>query len=129
MPIESDLALHYNGRSIGEWHRGEMSSRELLVLLSGLPERSRFKGAMRGLPHDVPYQWCYEEFLQARLVKELVAQRLGSSCDYDKDFYELLDPVERKRVDASRQTKDAQRRAAHTGYRSVLAAQMKARYG
>ncbi|OMC35497.1 hypothetical protein A5742_12570 [Mycolicibacterium fortuitum] len=34
---------HYPGRHIREWHQGQMSSRELLVLLKGLPADSWFK--------------------------------------------------------------------------------------
>lgn len=38
---------HYPGRHIREWHQGQMSSRELLVLLKGLPADSWFKTTVR----------------------------------------------------------------------------------
>lgn len=39
-PIESDLESHCHGRTIEQWHRGEMSSRKLLTLTDGLPHDS-----------------------------------------------------------------------------------------
>jgi len=40
--IESDLS-RYHRRSIGDWWRGVMSSRELMALVRHLPEESAFK--------------------------------------------------------------------------------------
>lgn len=65
--IESDLALHY-GRSIGEWHSGSMSSRELLVLLEGLPESSKFKGSLERSVRVVRYTGDDPE-LKGKLLK------------------------------------------------------------
>lgn len=40
--IECDLSL-YHHVDIGDWHTGRMSSRKLLVLLSGLPAESWYR--------------------------------------------------------------------------------------
>lgn len=54
--IASDLQIHCHGRHIREWHQGEMSSRELLELLDGLPESSRFKEASERTFRVVEYR-------------------------------------------------------------------------
>lgn len=41
--IESGLDSECHGRSIEQWHRGEMSSRKLMVLVEGLSAESWFK--------------------------------------------------------------------------------------
>lgn len=41
--IESGLETEYPGRDIGQWHRGEMSSRKLMVLIEGLSAESWLK--------------------------------------------------------------------------------------
>lgn len=43
--IESGIEQHYPGRDIGQWLRGEVSSRKLLNWLEGLPADSWFKMA------------------------------------------------------------------------------------
>ena len=53
--IRGGLSL-YHHRSIGEWHRGEMSSGELLDLLDELPEDSKFKEAAERTFWVVEYQ-------------------------------------------------------------------------
>lgn len=54
--IESDLQINCHGRRISEWHRGTMSSRELLTLLDGLPDDSKFKEASERTFWIVEYQ-------------------------------------------------------------------------
>lgn len=45
--IEAGVATHYPGRHIREWHRGDMSSRELLNMLAGMPFESWFRCSVR----------------------------------------------------------------------------------
>lgn len=45
--IASDLS-QFHGRRIAEWHRGEMSSYELLELLEFMDDRGAFRRALRG---------------------------------------------------------------------------------
>lgn len=47
--IESDLS-RFHHRDIGDWYLGEMSSRELLVVVRHFPEESATKAAMRDDP-------------------------------------------------------------------------------
>lgn len=44
--IESGLCTEYPGLDIGQWHRGEMSSRKLIVLIEGLSGDSWFKQSL-----------------------------------------------------------------------------------
>lgn len=120
--IESDLAI-YCRRSVGEWHRGEMSSRELLALLSGLPEVSKFKeasqrwfrlveyvgpGELRGklfripgagrLPRDTELiaeyvDWTHEQKVAARNARELASMR-ADGRDYQPDLTGLIEPLQ-----------------------------------
>lgn len=53
--IESDLRIHCHGLRIADWHSGRLSSRELLVLLNGLPEDSEFKKASERTYRIVKY--------------------------------------------------------------------------
>lgn len=70
--IRADLQLHY-GRRISEWLRPNftMSSSELLDLLDGLPETSKYKGALRGFRHGVDYEWAPEEYRAAAVARQL----------------------------------------------------------
>jgi hypothetical protein len=95
--IETDLKAHYPGCSIGQWHRGEMSSRELLVLLNGLPDRSRFKGALRGRPFDVDYDWAPEEYRAAAVARQQAPLNKEGDLTLTRKVYEsYFSPVERK---------------------------------
>lgn len=67
--IAFDLSFEHK-RHISEWHRGTMSSRELLELIEPLPARSAFKTALR------KGDWSDEEYRQARLVNELALSRV-----------------------------------------------------
>lgn len=112
--IESGLSLFHH-RSIGEWYRGEMSSRELLVLIEELPEKSKFKeardrtyrvvrheGEMKvftpygTLPDDVELvaenivDWTKAEHVAARIARELAVANSGEKAD----FTGLIPPLE-----------------------------------
>lgn len=67
--IAYDLSVVHR-RHIGEWHRGEMSSRELIELLEPLPCcTSAFKTALRG------GDWCIHEYTAARAANEAALAR------------------------------------------------------
>jgi hypothetical protein len=98
--IESDLQI-YCKRKIVEWHRRSLSSRELLVLLAGLPDVSKYKEASERTYRVVEYtgegelkgkliltpaigpqlpetelveefvDWTFDQKLMARTVREL----------------------------------------------------------
>lgn len=108
--IEGDLSLHHH-RSIREWHRREMRSDELLILLDILPDRSRFKGAQRALPWrhlGVRYEWCQAEYREARLIKEIASQR------GEYDITGLLSPAEKAVALQEQQVKSDQLERART---------------
>lgn len=119
--IESDLEIYCN-RSIGEWHRGQMSSRKLLVLLAGLPAESEFKTASQRwfriveytgggnhhgklfripgagpAPADVEVigeyvDWTHEQKVAARHARELASMR-ADGRDYQPDLTGLMEPL------------------------------------
>lgn len=118
--IRSGLSL-YHHRSIGEWHRGEMSSAELLELLDELPETSKFKEAsertLRVLEYDGQLvltpalgdppedavvvaefvDWTHDRKILARNTKEIVALRVDMRLPqhaYTPDFTGLQEPIE-----------------------------------
>ncbi|MEV6449649.1 hypothetical protein [Amycolatopsis sp. NPDC051716] len=73
--IEADIQSEYPGRRVGEFWRtigprqtGEMTPRELVVLVSQLPETSRYKRAKNTA-------WTVLERLAARIVNVLEAHR------------------------------------------------------
>jgi hypothetical protein len=73
--IEADLQRFYPGRRIAEFWRtispartGEMTPRELIVLVTELPDNSQFKRARATA-------WTLTEQLAARLVNVLEGQR------------------------------------------------------
>jgi hypothetical protein len=133
--IESELSLHHR-RSIGEWHRGTMSSRELLVLLAGLPDTSRFKertertfrvverleGKDKGklflrpaLGKPEPgveviaeyVDWPFDRKLLARNTSEIASMR-ADGRDYDPDITGLIEPL-RKILDDHENQREATR--------------------
>ena len=59
----------YHRRNIGDWHRGVMSSAELLDLLDYLPDESATRTAERS------GDWTAETYRQARVVNELALMR------------------------------------------------------
>lgn len=112
--IRSDLQLHY-GRHIRDWHRGEMSSAELVDLLNGLPETSRYKGARRGLPFGVEYEWAPEEYRMAALARQLAPLNDDGDLTIPRLLYEAyFSPVERVVMERKQAREDEQRRRGHT---------------
>lgn len=91
--IEAGLKAHYHGVTIGQWHRGELSSRELLVLIEGFPEDSWYKRSLDGYSYGVERDWTKAEYLAARLVAETAAAR----GDFDPTG--LVSPVEQAIAD------------------------------
>lgn len=94
-----------------------MTSREFLVLLDELPEKSRYKGALRGRRYGVAYEWSWEEYMRSFIVRELI-KLTGSSADG------LHSPVEQRILDMKRESESENRRGAqsliHEGlYRKV----------
>jgi hypothetical protein len=114
-PTQIESGLLFFDRHIREWYRGEMSSRELLVILEELHETSRFKTArdrtyrvvrhegevkffvpFGGLPDDVELladnivDWTKAEHVQARIARELMVANYGSKAD----FTGLIPPLE-----------------------------------
>lgn len=88
--IEADLS-EYHGRSIKEWHRGTMSSRELLVLVRHLKDGSAYKTALR--------DGKWPEFMQilADLHKEVSLLRgVHVSGDGEYELHRFVDPSERE---------------------------------
>lgn len=118
--IESGLSL-YHHRSIGEWHRGQMDSAELLILLEELPETSKFKeasertfwlaegtaGEIKGKllkvlargkpPTDVRVittfiDWTFDRKLLARNTRELASMRADHGVALD--LAGLMEPTQ-----------------------------------
>lgn len=117
--IESGLSL-FTRHDIGEWFRGELSSRKLLVLLEELPEKSRFKEARdrtyRLVKHEgelkafTPYgtlpdgvelvadnvvDWTQAEHVWARIARESAVGNYGA----DADFTGLIPPLDKWSTD------------------------------
>lgn len=91
--IEAGLRLYVHGANIGQWHRGEMNSRELLVLIEGFPDDSWYKRSCEGYPYGVERDWTKAEYLAARQVAEIAASR----GDFDPTG--LVSPVEQAITD------------------------------
>lgn len=67
--LDADFARFYH-RDIRDWYVGDMSSRQFLNLIDGLPEHSLFKTwAVRG------GDWTENQYLQARLINEVALSR------------------------------------------------------
>lgn len=101
--IEADLA--FRGVDILDWHRGDMSSRRLLVLLEGLPEDSLFRTAMRD------GDWGLDAYVQAGILNELRLLRTDQAAvnghKMEVSFIESPAQIER-RQEAERE-REAQR--------------------
>lgn len=82
-----------------------MSSREFLTLLSELPEASRYKGALRGMPY-VEYEWSAAEYREARIAKQLIALS-PPEADPAAGPYRaaLFSPLERYAIDKQEKEK------------------------
>lgn len=84
--IAFDLsAVHH--RHIREWHRGVMSSRELMELIEHLPDRSAYKTARRG------GDWTTDQYVQARIGLEVAYSRADGS-DYMPDIEMFKSPIQ-----------------------------------
>jgi hypothetical protein len=90
-PTEIECDLSDRGRSIFEWHRGTMSSRELLVLLRHAPERGPYKAALR------EGDWPEDTKILAELHKEVALNRAGKYAGGQHAYTPkvFLSPVER----------------------------------
>jgi hypothetical protein len=81
-----------------------MSSRELLELLDGLPDRSKYKGAVRGAPFGVEYEWAPEEYRDAALARQLAPLNDDGDMSVSKMLYEAyFSPVERMLLETKQQ--------------------------
>jgi hypothetical protein len=72
--IEADIARFYPGRSVLEWWRGEMSSRELWALLQHLPHDSATQRARRD------GDWSEREYLLPLLINEVKSLRADQAA-------------------------------------------------
>lgn len=79
--LESDLSL-YHRRSIGEWHRGEMSSRTLLAFVQHLPDGSALKTSYRG------GHYSDSEQMAAVTANELLLLRASYYATHGGEQYE-----------------------------------------
>lgn len=140
--IESGLLL-FTPHDIGQWYRGELSSRKLLVILEELPETSLFKiardrtyrivrheGELKTytphgvLPDDVELlaedvvDWTKDQHVQARIARELAVANQGS----DADFTGLVPPLDEwgdgEQVKVADETFDAQQAAIEAQLRA-----------
>lgn len=97
-----------------------MSSREFLVLLDELPARSRYKGALRGLPHGLDYEWSPDEYRDAALARQMAPLNADGDMQITRMLYQAyFSPVERKVLEAketeSQRKSQAVQSAIHTG--------------
>ncbi len=105
--IAYDLSVVHH-RHIGEWHRGEMSSRELIELIEPLPCcTSAFKIALRG------GDWCIHEYTAARAANEAALAR----ADGRGYMPELIKSPAQEHEEADRQS---MRRKAYERSQAVM---------
>lgn len=98
--IRADLRQYYH-LDIRQWHRGEMDSAELIDLVDGLPEASRYKGALRGYPYGVGYEWSPEEYRQAAVARQMAPLDDNGDMSVPRKLYEAyFSPVERLVMEA-----------------------------
>lgn len=139
--IEAGLTIHAH-RSIGEWHRGEMSSRQLLGLIAELPESSTYRAAadrtMRlctdpddgvhlfGAAGQLPQwatpistftDWTLDRKIQARIAREIASSRADHTGDAP-DLTGLREPLQQILMNREAD----QRTKARTGAQSVIRA-------
>lgn len=90
-----------------------MSSAELLDLLDGLPDTSRYKGALRGYPFGLEYEWAPEEYREARIAKELAAMNSANGdLTVALDYTGIFSPRERMAIEAQKKAADEERQGA-----------------
>ncbi|MGA4843793.1 hypothetical protein [Streptomyces sp. G45] len=79
--LEADLLRHY-GVDLLDWHRGELSSRRLAVLVRHLPRDSAFRYAHEG----EAAHWSLTDHLLAAVVDHLaIANWMFASVNRDED--------------------------------------------
>jgi hypothetical protein len=80
-----------------------------MVLLKALPDQSRFKGALRGRPHGVEYDWSPEEYRAAAVARQQAPLNKDGDMTITRKVYEAyFSPVERSILEA-RQAADSER--------------------
>lgn len=77
--IESDLIRFYR-RRIGDWHRGSMTSRELLVLLKHLPDDSAYRRELS------PTGWTEAEQMTAKTHEEFALWRASHYVNTPNEY-------------------------------------------
>lgn len=100
-----------------------MSHRQFLSLLDGLPDKSRYKGALRGAPFGLPYEWAPEEYRDARIAKQLLAMctPIGGDATVGKlDYAGLFSPVERWAIESKQKAAQEDRTGAKSAIRAGL---------
>lgn len=94
--IEATIESCYPGRDIGQWYRGEMSSRKVLVLLEEAPQDSQFKKFAKP-PFGRGGDWDETTKIFAALHKEAALDRaskyVGGENEYIPEVF--LAPSER----------------------------------
>lgn len=102
-----------------------MSSREFLALLDGLPAKSRYKGALRGVPFGLDYEWAPEEYRAAALARQLAPLNAEGDMEVSRMLYEsYFSPVERWAMDAKQKAAQENSQGAKSAYRSALYARV-----
>ena len=86
--IEADLLHHYNVDLL-DWHRGDMSSRRLRVLLEHLPSGSSFARSV----HGDAAEWSLTDHLLATVADQLaMANWMFATVNRDEDAESLPYP-------------------------------------
>jgi hypothetical protein len=136
--IEADLRIHCHGLRIADWHQGRMSSRELLVLVHGLPDTSKYKEAAQRTLRVVLYcgegehkgklfltpaigkpsrdvvtiaeyiDWTFEQKLLARNAREVASMR-NDGRDTQPDLTGLIEPLQQILLDRERRIEEQKR--------------------
>lgn len=94
-PTEIEAELADRGHEIGDWHRGVMSSRRLLVLLKHARDDGPYRAALRD------GDWPVESLMLKEIHKELALDRaskyVGSDDEYQPKVF--VSPAERVELD------------------------------
>ncbi len=102
-----------------------MSSREFMALLDGLPAKSRYKGALRGAPFGLEYDWAPEEYRDAALARQLAPLNSDGDMQVSRPLYEAyFSPAERSAIEAKQKADKENRQGAKSAFRSGLYARV-----
>ena len=82
-PREIEADLLFRGVDIGEWHRGRMSSRRLLVLIDALPDDTAYWKERRD------GDWSAKEYIEAAIVNELRLLRADQAAIHTENKMEV----------------------------------------